>query len=169
VSRSVLTEYVHPEAPEDFRPDRRCQMPLSECKTAQQLFRQGQEPERGKLHRYSKKMGSETKGPQGLLLCNLCARAYLDDDLAKAIEREAKRLQDRQVFFLPKLKEARRIYGERKGQGVLSQKALARMAGTNDTTISHIENGERGATKAMSHDLARALGVSVNELRGKGC
>jgi DNA-binding XRE family transcriptional regulator len=162
-----LTEYTLPEAPEDFEPGRRCQMPLGECKTARQLVLSGQEPQLGKVNRYRRNMGSESKGPQGPLLCNLCAKAYLGDDLAKAIEKEVKRQGNQHVFFLPKLAKARLSYGEKRGEGQLSQQALAKMVGTNDTTISKIERGVQGATQTMSHNIARSLGVTVEELRGK--
>jgi DNA-binding XRE family transcriptional regulator len=142
-----LTEYTPPEAPEDFGVGRRCE----NCKA--------------RVNRYRRKMGAESKGPQGPLLCGICAKDYLHEDLANAIEREAKRQGNQHLFYLPKLAKARLNY--RENGRMLSQQALAEMVGTNDSTISKIERGEQGATQTMSHAIARSLGVSVDELRGK--
>jgi DNA-binding XRE family transcriptional regulator len=144
-----LTEYIQPDAPEDFGPGRKCEW----CK--------------GKVHRFRKKVGADSKDPQGPLLCNLCAKDYLKDKLDKAIEKEAKRQGNQHVFYLPKLAKARLSYVGGEGQRGLSQRALAKMAGTDDTTISKIERGVQGATQTMSHNIARSLGVSVEQLRGK--
>jgi DNA-binding XRE family transcriptional regulator len=144
-----LTEYIQPDAPKDFRPGRKCEW----CKA--------------KVNRYRRRMGADDKGKGGPLLCGICAKDYLHEDLAKAIEDEAKRQGNQHVFYLPKLAKARLNYCEKGQRRELSQRALAKMVGTNDTTISKIERGEQGATQTMSHNIARSLGVSVEQLRGK--
>jgi len=46
----------------------------------------------------------------------------------------------------------------------LSQLELAALAGVHQTQISRVETGLHGITLATAIDLARALGVTVNEL-----
>ena len=48
----------------------------------------------------------------------------------------------------------------------LSQAELSRRSGVNSITISQIENGRTTAWPGYQRKLARALGVSVEELRG---
>ena len=156
----IITEFTHPDAPKDFKPGRRCQMSLSECKTAQQLERSGQEPELGKLNRFSKGVGPDTQGRTPLYLCSLCASQYQAEEIEKAMKAEAKRKAREQTWKLPNLTEARKRRG-------FTQETLARKVGANDTLISHVEHGTRGASYTMAHDIARSLGVSVAHLRGE--
>lgn len=46
----------------------------------------------------------------------------------------------------------------------LSQLELAALVGVHQTQISRVESGLHGITLATAIDLARALGITVNEL-----
>jgi DNA-binding XRE family transcriptional regulator len=152
VSIPTLTEYTQPEAPKQHPKERYCEG--EGCIT--------------RVNRYQKRINSETQGPQGPLLCFSCAKKWVDGKLEAAIAKEERRREKQQVMMLPGLKAARLAarWGPNKDNPV-SQKMLARAVGTNDTVLGHIERERYGATYTMAHNLARSLGVSVNELRGR--
>lgn len=58
---------------------------------------------------------------------------------------------------LPALREIRRSRG-------LTQRELARLAGTSPHTVLHLESGRRGAYAITVRKLAAALGISSAEL-----
>lgn len=153
--QAIITEYLLPEAPEDFKPGRRCENP--EC--------------RAKVHRYRRRMGADTKGPQGPLLCRTCAKDWLDNEIIQAVEEERRRQERQQSIMLPGLERERRRYREddwEEGRYGLTQKELGKKAGVNDSFISGVENSSRGVNFTQAHNLARSLGVSVEDLRRQG-
>jgi transcriptional regulator with XRE-family HTH domain len=60
-----------------------------------------------------------------------------------------------------------RLRGLRR-RAALSQRDLARIAGTRQETISRLEGGERAARGATIRKLAEALGVEPHELMKGG-
>ena len=60
---------------------------------------------------------------------------------------------------------ASRLRARRKSLG-LTQRQLAELAGTDQSHISRLEQGRKGATTAMLHRIAQALGLSLAELLG---
>ena len=48
----------------------------------------------------------------------------------------------------------------------LSQKELAKLAGTDQTVISRLEGGTRGGSTETLTDIARALGTTLSDLVG---
>jgi transcriptional regulator with XRE-family HTH domain len=60
---------------------------------------------------------------------------------------------------------ASRLRARRKALG-LTQRRLAELAGTDQSHISRLEQGRKGATTAMLHRIAQALSLSLSELLG---
>jgi transcriptional regulator with XRE-family HTH domain len=60
---------------------------------------------------------------------------------------------------------ASRLRARRKSLG-LTQHQLAELAGTDQSHISRLEQGRKGATTGMLHRIAQALGLSLSELLG---
>lgn len=137
-------------APKDFGVGRECSQGDA-CRTKRQTGHVG------KLMRYRTKVGSDHAGPQGPLLCGMCADHYYDKQIDLAIE-EQKRKEARQPTFpVPGLLRCRKASG-------LSQKQLAEKAGTTGGYISSLEHGTRHASFFMAHNLARPLGVDIKAL-----
>lgn len=60
---------------------------------------------------------------------------------------------------------AARLKTSRRSQG-LTQRQLAELVGTDQSHISRLEKGEKGATTQMLTRIARALGLTLSELLG---
>lgn len=67
------------------------------------------------------------------------------------------------AFNLRRVDLGRRIRQRRTEHGI-SQQALARMLRVPQTTVSHIENGYRGADRPMLERIAKVMGLTVEQL-----
>lgn len=157
----VMTQgrYINPEAPIDYGVGRRCTMPLSKCETARQFAEQGFPPEVGKVNRYVEPYMLDDNGQPLLLLCEQCEKKRLEDDV-EPWQLQGVRVHGRKVsYILPYLQ----VYRLRKAWGISD---LARAANCSRDTIKSAESKRKMVSTQMCASLARALGVSVDQLRG---
>ena len=124
--------------PEDFGPGRECEW----CSRT--------------LSRYRKAQGSGTSGKQGPLLCDTCVEHY--DPLAK-IRSEAKTGGRPQGFWASGLAPLRESLG-------LTQAQMAERVGCGERHYGDLERGDRNVSVKKAEQLARRLGVSVDDVRG---
>lgn len=137
-------------APKDYGVGRLCSQGEA-CRTKRQTGHIG------KLMRYRTKVNSDHAGPQGPLLCGMCAQHYHDKQLDLAIEEQRAKEERQPIFPLPGLLRCRKASG-------LSQKELAKSAGVRSQYISEIERGVRHANSRLAHNLAWKLGADIRDL-----
>ena len=148
----------HDTPPKRYPKGRRCQRG-NKCKTYEQLLRSGQSPEAGILSAYATPTGGDT---HGVLLCEPCLSAWrVEQEQGVSLWKfSGTEKKGRTTSY-----ELTALRAVRKSQQ-LRVPDLACLAECSSDAVKKIERGELRASTKLAGKLARALGVSVDELRG---
>jgi DNA-binding XRE family transcriptional regulator len=160
----IATETYQGKAPKIQGRGRRCHRGIK-CASVAECG------EVGKVNSYATPHEYALRPPISILLCESCEREKRDkglDALELVRSDQGRAPKQPKARAKGKFEEGLRLGGLRdaRDRAGFSQKALSLLAGISEQHISNMEREKCGASEEVAVNLARALGVEVQELRG---